>query len=98
MNRKVSKRSPVQLCIFLCNHFLWVRRITASRLYEALLLYGEYTVIPAENLDEVMAILNDTNWEQDVEVLKPTWNKICDLMGIPVPNPVPKAAANIIRK
>jgi hypothetical protein len=75
-----------------------VRRATASRLYEALLLYGEYSVIPAENLDEVMTILNDTNWEQDIGVVKPIRNKICNLMGIPVPKTVPRAAKNIIQK
>jgi hypothetical protein len=57
-----------------------------------------YTVIPAEKLDEVMTILNNTNWEQDVDVVKPTRNQICNLMGVPVPKTVPKAAAKVIRK
>jgi hypothetical protein len=62
------------------------------------LLYGDCSVIPAEKLDEVMTILNNTNWEQDVDIVKPTRNKICDLMGVPVPKTVSKAAANIIQK
>jgi hypothetical protein len=77
---------------------MFIRRATASKLYEALLLFGEYSVIPAENLDEVMTILNDTNWEEDVDVVKPTRNKICDLMGVPVPKTVTRAPANIIPK
>lgn len=98
VNGEVSKRSLVQLCIFLCSRVMFVRRTTASKLYEALLLYGEYSVIPAENLDEVMTILNDTNWQQDVDVVKPTRNKICDLMGVPVPKTVGRAAGNVIPK
>ncbi|XP_021918529.1 tubulin-specific chaperone D [Zootermopsis nevadensis] len=93
VNGEVSRRSLVQLCIFLCNRFLWVRKTTASRLYEALLLYGEDSVIPGENLDEVMAILSDTDWEQDVDIVKPTRNKLCNLMGVPVPKTVSVAAA-----
>lgn len=97
MNGEVSVRSLVQLCIFLCNRFLWIRKTTASKLYEALVLYGEDSVIPAENLDEVMAVLSDTNWEQDVNTVKPTRNKICNLMGIPVPKTVPVAAARLVQ-
>jgi hypothetical protein len=62
------------------------------------MLYGEYSVIPAEKLDEVMTILSDTNWEQGVDVVKPTRNKLCNLMGIPVPKTVSKAAAKVIRQ
>lgn len=91
VNGEVSARCLVQLCIFLCSQFLWVRKTTANKLYEALMLYGEESVIPAENLDEIMAILSDTNWEQDVNTLKPTRNKICNLMGVPVPKSVPVA-------
>jgi hypothetical protein len=97
VNGEVSVRSLVQLCIFLCNRFLWIRKTTASKLYEALVLYGEDSVIPAENLDEVMAVLSDTNWEQDVNTVKPTRNKICNLMGIPVPKTVPVAAARLVQ-
>jgi hypothetical protein len=97
VNGEVSVRSLVQLCIFLCSRFLWIRKTTANKLFEALILYGEDSVIPAENLDEVMAILSDTNWEQDANTLKPTRNKICNLMGIPVPKTVPVAAAKLVQ-
>jgi hypothetical protein len=59
------------------------------------MLYGEDSVIPAENLDEVMTILSDTNWEQDVDIVKPTRNKLCNLMGVPVPKTVSVAAAKV---
>ncbi|PSN56928.1 Tubulin-specific chaperone D [Blattella germanica] len=97
VNGEVSKRSLVQLSIFLCYKFLWVRKTTASKLYEALMLYGEESVIPAENLDEVMTVLSDTNWEQDVDVVKPTRNRLCELMGVPVPKTVNVAAAKALQ-
>ncbi|XP_069674548.1 tubulin-specific chaperone D [Periplaneta americana] len=94
---EVSKRSLVQLCILLCNRFLWVRKTTASKLYEALMLYGEDSVIPEENLDEVMTVLSDTNWEQEVEVVRPIRNQLCTLMGIPIPKVVASIKANTVR-
>jgi hypothetical protein len=60
------------------------------------MLYGEDSVIPAENLDEVMTILSDTNWEQDVDIVKPARNKLCNLMGVPIPKTVSVAAAKVI--
>jgi hypothetical protein len=60
------------------------------------MLYGEDSVIPAENLDEIMAILSDTNWEQDVNTVKPIRNKICKLMGVPVPKTVPVTAGRVV--
>ncbi|XP_068082742.1 tubulin-specific chaperone D [Anabrus simplex] len=85
VNGAVSRGALVQLSIFLCYRFLWVRKMTAARLYEALMLYGEDSVIPSENLDDVMTLLSDTNWEEDVNIVKPTRNKLCELMGVPVP-------------
>jgi hypothetical protein len=60
------------------------------------MLYGEDSVIPAENLDEVMTILSETNWEQDVVTVRPTRNKLCNLMGIPVPKMVSVSAAEVV--
>jgi hypothetical protein len=93
VNGVVSKHSLAQLCIFLCNHFSCVRRKTANKLYDALLLYGDCNVIPAENLEEVMSIINETNWEQGLDIVKPIRNQICNLMGVPSPKTVKKAAA-----
>jgi hypothetical protein len=60
------------------------------------MLYGEDSVIPAENLDEVMTILSETNWEQDVVTVRPTRNKLCNLMGIRVPKMVSVSAAEVV--
>lgn len=83
----VAKRALVQLSILLCHRQTYVRRSTSAKLYESLLLYGDNSVIPAENLDEIMDLLSTTNWEETVDVVKPTRNKLCVLMGISVPVP-----------
>ena len=61
------------------------------------MLYGEESVIPAENLDEVMTVLGETNWEKAVDVVKPTRNKLCELMGVPVPKTVSVAATKSLQ-
>lgn len=69
----------------MCHRQSYVRRSTSTRLYESLLVYGDNSVIPAENLDEIMNLLSDTNWEEPVEVVKPIRNNLCSLMGIRIP-------------
>ncbi|GLG98265.1 Tubulin-specific chaperone D [Gryllus bimaculatus] len=84
----VSKGALVQLSIFLCSYYLTVRRATAAKLYESLLLYGDESIIPEENLDEVMTVLSETDWEDEVANVKPIRNSLCGLMNIPVPKVV----------
>lgn len=81
----VAKTTLVQLSILLCHRQPYVRRSTSAKLYESLLLYGDNSVIPAENLDEIMELLSTTNWEEPVDVIKPIRNKMCTLIGISVP-------------
>lgn len=75
----------VQLSILLCHRQSYVRRSTSGRLYESLLVYGDSSTIPAENVDEVMNLLSSTNWEDPVDVVKPVRNELCHLMNIRVP-------------
>lgn len=81
----IAKTALVQLSILLCHRQTYVRRSTSAKLYESLLLYGDNSVIPLENLDEIMDLLSTTNWEEAVDVVKPIRNKMCLLMGISVP-------------
>ncbi|XP_045513668.1 tubulin-specific chaperone D [Pieris brassicae] len=81
----VCANSLGMLVIYLCYGERYVRRCAAARLYEALTLYGDVCDLPAENLDQVMSILADTDWEKDVNELRPIRNEICDLMGIKRP-------------
>ncbi|XP_050312705.1 tubulin-specific chaperone D [Anthonomus grandis grandis] len=87
---EVSQTALVQLSILLCHRQTYVRRSTASRLYESLLVNGDCSGIPTDNLDEIMQILSDTNWECAVEEVRPVRNKLCQLMGVRVPTQVKK--------
>uniref|UniRef100_A0A8C5THU3 Tubulin-specific chaperone D n=1 Tax=Malurus cyaneus samueli TaxID=2593467 RepID=A0A8C5THU3_9PASS len=49
-----------QLFLLLCHPFPIVRKTTASQVYEMLLTYGD--VVDVAVLEQVMAILSDTNW------------------------------------
>lgn len=77
----------VQLSILLCHRQSYIRRSTSSKLYESLLVYGDGSVIPEENLDEIMNLLSSTNWDDPVPVVKPIRNTLCELMNIRVPIP-----------
>lgn len=75
----------VQLSILLCHRHTYVRKATSTRLYESLLVYGDFSTIPEDNLEEVMTLLSETNWEKPVEELRAVRNSLCDLMGVQVP-------------
>ena len=91
-NETAVKKSLVQLSIFLCHKFPRVRKVTANKLFEALLTYSE--VVPDEDkLDEINSILSDTNWDQNLETLRPIRNKLCKLLDIPEPAVIKKVVA-----
>ncbi|KAG6450915.1 hypothetical protein O3G_MSEX006842 [Manduca sexta] len=81
----VCSKSLGQLVIYLCYADRYVRRCAAARLYEALTLYGDVCSVPQDNIDQVMTILAETDWERDVSELRPIRNELCDLMGIKRP-------------
>ncbi|XP_063824172.1 tubulin-specific chaperone D [Ostrinia nubilalis] len=81
----VSSKSLGQLVIYLCYADRYVRRCAAARLYEALTLYGDVCSAPADNIDQIMSILAETDWEKDVAELRPIRNDLCDLMNIKRP-------------
>ncbi|XP_013165027.1 PREDICTED: tubulin-specific chaperone D [Papilio xuthus] len=81
----VCSKALGQLVIYLCYADRYVRRCAAARLYEALTLYGDTCTAAQHNLDQVMTILAETDWERDVAELRPIRNDICDLMDIKRP-------------
>lgn len=87
----VAKTALAQLSILLCHRQTYVRRSTSVKLYESLLLYGDNSVIPPENVDQIMDLLSTTNWEEPVDTVKPIRNNLCTLMGISIPVPKKKA-------
>ncbi|CAH2071317.1 unnamed protein product, partial [Iphiclides podalirius] len=82
---EVCAKALGQLVIYLCYADRYVRRCAAARLYEALTLYGDSCAAPQDDIDKVMTILAETDWEKDVEELRPIRNELCDLMAIKRP-------------
>ncbi|XP_022244717.1 tubulin-specific chaperone D-like [Limulus polyphemus] len=81
-----GKRALTILAIHLCHRYPRIRKVTADKIYEALISYPEITSEDAA--DDVMTILSDTEWDVNVEVLRPIRNKLCELLGIPAPKSV----------
>ncbi|XP_072746914.1 tubulin-specific chaperone D [Anoplolepis gracilipes] len=81
----VAERAFCQLSIFLCHKYTSLRKTTAVRTYEALTLYGEEIDIAEEDLANILAILNATDWEQPIADLRPIRNHLCELMKVPAP-------------
>lgn len=74
----------VQLSIFLCHKFPRIRKVTAAKLFETLLMY-DTVITDDEKRDEINNILSDTNWDLPVEELRPIRNKFCELVGVQPP-------------
>merc|ERR1711902_273880 len=73
-NSTTVQKCMVQLSIFLCHKFPRIRKVTASKLFETLLMYDN--VIEDEDVkDQVNGILSDTNWDLPVEELRPIRNQ-----------------------
>jgi len=84
------KKCLTQLSIFLCHKFPRVRKSTAEKLYEAILTFADKEIVPDENLETVMELLTESQWDDSVENLRPIRNKICDLVGVPAPTVLKK--------
>uniref|UniRef100_A0A452FBY8 Tubulin-specific chaperone D n=1 Tax=Capra hircus TaxID=9925 RepID=A0A452FBY8_CAPHI len=85
----VRKKALLQLFLLLCHPFPVIRKHTASQVYEMVLTYD---VVPAAVLDEVMAVLSSTAWDAELPVVRTQRNHLCDLLGVPRPQLVPKPA------
>ncbi|XP_053309176.1 tubulin-specific chaperone D [Spea bombifrons] len=85
---EIRKKILFQLLLLVCHPFPIIRKTTASQVYEMLLTYDD--VIGPEILDDVMAVLSDTNWDADLPSLREKRNYLCDLMNVPKPTLVAK--------
>ncbi|ELU05840.1 hypothetical protein CAPTEDRAFT_167258 [Capitella teleta] len=81
----VRSKSITHLMLFLCHRFPIVRKTSASKLYECMVTYDG--LASDENLDEIMTILSETQWDEPVADVKPLRNKLCDLFDVPQPQP-----------
>ncbi|XP_003464966.2 tubulin-specific chaperone D [Cavia porcellus] len=88
----VRKKVLLQLMLLLCHPFPVIRKATASQVYEMVLTYSG--VLSADVLDEVMAVLSDTAWDAELPVVREQRNHLCDLLGVPRPQLVPKPGAH----
>ncbi|KFO35749.1 Tubulin-specific chaperone D [Fukomys damarensis] len=91
----VRKKVLLQLMLLLCHPFPVIRKTTASQVYEMVLTYSG--VVSADTLDEVMAVLSDTVWDAELPVVRQQRNRLCDLLGVPQPQLVPKLLYSRIR-
>lgn len=69
-------KSIIHLLNLLVNRFPRVRKITATKLYETLLTLTDISSSLANHQDEILSILSDTDWDDDVEALKPVKNQL----------------------
>ncbi|XP_052862271.1 tubulin-specific chaperone D [Anopheles cruzii] len=79
-NRVLSK-----LVVYLGMVCVNVRRETALKMYETLLVFGDQTCIPEENLDEVLVCLSEEKWDGELDEARQIRNRLCLLMGVKPP-------------
>uniref|UniRef100_A0A182NNE2 Tubulin-specific chaperone D n=1 Tax=Anopheles dirus TaxID=7168 RepID=A0A182NNE2_9DIPT len=82
---KICKRVLSKLVVYLGMLCVNIRRETALKMYETLLVYGDQTSIPEENLDEVLVCLSEEKWDGELDEARQIRNKLCLLMGIKPP-------------
>nr|XP_035158159.2 tubulin-specific chaperone D isoform X7 [Callithrix jacchus] len=87
----VRKSALLQLCLLLGHRFPSIRKTTASQVYEMVLTYSD--VVSADVLEEVVAVLSNTAWHEELAVVREPRNRLCDLLGVPRPQLVPKPGA-----
>lgn len=67
----------------LVSRFPRVRKITATKLYETLLMLTDlgspHLDLMVQHQDEILSILSDTDWDDDIEKLKPIKNQLRQL-------------------
>lgn len=95
---QIRQRSMSQLMILLCHQYARIRRATASKLFEGLINYPDIFDNDDDN-NECVTLLSETDWDQAVDKLRPTRNRICDLTKTPKPVlkktiPTPAATPN----
>ncbi|KAL1132701.1 hypothetical protein AAG570_010653 [Ranatra chinensis] len=85
----VCRTALQRIMILLCHRFAWLRKVTATKFYEALMTYGDDMGSNEETLNEALAILSDTEWSDlSLEEVKPFRNKLSALFHIPIPKTI----------
>uniref|UniRef100_A0A6I8PQA5 Tubulin-specific chaperone D n=1 Tax=Ornithorhynchus anatinus TaxID=9258 RepID=A0A6I8PQA5_ORNAN len=92
---ELRKKVFFQLFLLLCHPFPIIRMATASQVYETVLTYSD--VVDAAVADEVMAVLSDTAWDAELQVVRGPRNYLCDLLQVPKPQLVSKVSPQSCR-
>ncbi|CAL4144763.1 unnamed protein product, partial [Meganyctiphanes norvegica] len=80
-----TKACLTQLALFLGFQYPKVRAVTATSLLTALQDYSDRPIVPEENLDEIIGVLEETEWMANMDVARKQRNRLSELIGIPVP-------------
>ncbi|XP_071539059.1 tubulin-specific chaperone D isoform X2 [Panulirus ornatus] len=85
MNSNATKACLTQLSLFLGYQYPKVRTVTATSLLTALQDYSDQQIVPEEHLEEVISILEETEWMDNIEEARKQRNHMCELIGISPP-------------
>lgn len=79
------------LSIFLGQQHVHVRKCTAAKLYDAIVIHGDACEeqLAAENVEQVLELLSETDWGAPLTEVRPVRNQLCELLGIRAPVAVP---------
>ncbi|KAG5683911.1 hypothetical protein PVAND_013169 [Polypedilum vanderplanki] len=83
--RRLCPKIFTKMGIFLGLTHVHIRKSAALKLYEAMLLYGDTTDVPEENLEELLNTLMDTDWTLPLNEIRPIRNHVCDLLNVKAP-------------
>ncbi|CAG9802319.1 unnamed protein product [Chironomus riparius] len=83
--RRLCPKIFTKMGVFLGLTHVHIRKSAALKLYEAMLLYGDTTDVPEENLEEILNTLMDTDWSQPLNEVRPIRNHLCDLLNVKAP-------------
>ncbi|XP_059617453.1 tubulin-specific chaperone D [Phlebotomus argentipes] len=81
-----------KMMFFLGRSHVHVRKTAAMKLYEALIVHGDSSGVEEENMEEVLNLLSETNWAQEIAEVRPIRNELCRLCGVKAPVTVQKGA------
>lgn len=90
LSSPTTKATLTQLALFLGYQYPKVRALTATSLLTALQDYCDQDIVPPDHLEEITTILEETEWMNNLEDARKQRNRICDLCGIPPPQPKKK--------
>ncbi|CAF1120944.1 unnamed protein product, partial [Brachionus calyciflorus] len=83
-DEKIRKSTMVRLMIQLCHQYSRIRKITASKLFEALINLPDIFESDDDN-NECISLLTETNWDQSIDTIRAIRNRICELTNTPKP-------------